>query len=243
MGPSPRNLASVTEQYTETALHFEASRLPRLLGRYLPTGPLALADLGCGDGPLFPALVRDGFIAPAEPVYAVDLDPKRLGRVKVRFPWIEIVARPADSVPAIEDGTLDFVCSTMVLEHVPDERAYLDEIRRLLRPGGRAYLTTVFKKPWAWYFRKRDGESVLDTSHLREYTDLDAFVGLLTDAGRFRVLALERNRLWFPILDPVLFRIGHRYRRLTEWRSLLRVLRALRVPIPGYYSLEVVLER
>jgi len=233
----------VTEQYTETALHFEASRLPRLLERCLPRGPLALADLGCGDGPLFPALVRDGFIAPTQPVYAVDLDPKRLARVAERFPWIETVAGPADSVPEIAAGTLDFVCSTMVLEHVPDERPYLDEIRRMLRPSGRAYLTTVFKKPWAWYFRKRDGESVLDTSHLREYTDLDAFVQLLTEGGRFRILALERNRLWFPLLDPVLFRIGHRYGRVAERRSLLRVLRALRVPIPGYYSLEVVLER
>jgi len=233
----------VAEQYTKTALHFEAARLPLLLERYLPAGPLALADLGCGDGPLFAALARGGFIASTRSVYAVDLDPKRLGRVKVRFPWIETVAAAADSVPEIEDGTLDFLCSTMVLEHVPDERAYLAEIRRMLRPGGRAYLTTVFKKQGAWYFRKRGGESVLDTSHLREYTDLDAFVRLVTEGGRFRILALERNRLWFPLLDPLLFRIGHRYRRLTERRSFLRVLRALRVPIPGYYSLEVVLER
>jgi len=176
----------VTEQYTETALHFEASRLPRLLEQFLSRGPLAFADLGCGDGPLFPALERAGFIAPTRPVYAIDLDPKRLARVSNRFPWIETVAGPADSVPEIADGALDFVCSTMVLEHVPDERA-----------------------------------------------DLAAFVRLLTEGDRFRVLALERNRLWFPLLDPVLFRIGHRYRRLAERRSLLRVLRALRVPIPG----------
>ncbi len=233
----------MAEQYTETALHFEASRLTRLLEQFLSRGPLAFADLGCGDGPLFPALERAGFIAPTRPVYAIDLDPKRLARVSNRFPWIETVAGPADSVPEIADGALDFVCSTMVLEHVPDERAYLDEIRRVLRPGGRAYVTTVFKKPGAWYFRKRAGESVLDTSHLREYTDLDAFVQLLTEGGRFHILALERNRLWFPLLDPVLFRIGHRYRRLAERRTLLRVLRALRVPIPGYYSLEVALER
>lgn len=233
----------MTEQYTETALHFEATRLPRLLERFLPRGALALADLGCGDGPLFAALERGGFIAPERPVYAVDLDPARLARVKVRFPWIETVARPADSVPEIGDGTLDFVCSTMVLEHVPDERAYVNEIRRMLRPDGRAYLTTVFKKRWAWYFRKRNGESVLDTSHLREYTDLDAFARLVTEGGRFNLLALERHRLWFPLLDPVLFRIGHRYRRLAERRSLLRALRAPRVPIPGYYGLEVVLER
>ena len=49
-------------------------------------------------------------------------------------------------LPAIPDGSLDAVVSTMVMEHVPDEQAYLVEIHRLLRPGGRAYVTTVFKK-------------------------------------------------------------------------------------------------
>ena len=231
----------MTEAYTETALHFEAARLPRLLERHLRPGPLALADLGCGDGPLFAALVRGGFIGPERPVYAVDLAPARLARVSARFPWIETVVASADAVPAIADGALDVVCSTMVMEHVPDESAYLAEIKRMLRPEGRAYVTTVFKKPWAWYFRKRDGESVLDTSHLREYTDIDTVRDLITAAG-FQVLALERHLLWFPLLDPLLFRLGGRLPALATKDSLLRGLRAPRVPIPGYSDLEVVLE-
>lgn len=233
----------MSERYTETALHFEVPRLPRLLARALPSGPLAFADLGCGDGPLFAALERGGFISPDRPVYAVDLEPARLARVAARFPWIETLVAPADSVPAIPDGSLDAVCSTMVMEHVPDERAYVHELERILRPGGRAYLTTVYKKPWAWYFRARNGESVLDTSHLREYTDLRDFTGLLTLEGRLRLLALDRRQLWFPLLDPLLFRIGGRLPALTGRRRLLRALRAPRVPIPGYYSLEAVLER
>lgn len=232
----------MAETYTETALHFEAARLPRLLVAHLPAGPLGVADLGCGDGPLFPALERAGLISPERPVYAVDLEAERLARVSARFPWIEAVVASADAVPAIENGSLDAVISTMVMEHVPDERAYLAEIRRLLRPGGRAYVTTVFKREWAWYFRKRDGESVLDTSHLREYTDLGAFRALLGGSG-LRLLALERTRLWFPLLDPVLFRLGHRVPGLQGRRRLLGLLRAVKVPIPGYYSLEAVLER
>ena len=239
---SARNLALVAEQYTETALHFDATRLPRLLQRYLPPGPLAFADLGCGDGPLFAALERDGFIGRGRPVYAVDLAPERLARVSARFPWIETVAASADDVATIPTGALDFVCSTMVLEHVPDESAHLTEIKRILRAGGRAYVTTVYKKTWAWYFRKREGESVLDISHLREYTDVEVVRGLVADAG-FRVLALERNLLWFPLLDPLLFRLGHRFTGLSSRPSLLRALRAPKVPIPGYYGLEVVLER
>jgi hypothetical protein len=127
----------------------------------------------------------------------------------------------------------------MVMEHVPDERRYLDEIRRMLRPGGRAYVTTVFKRRWAWYFRKRGGESVLDPSHLREYVDLPAFEALVLEGGRFReLLACELVPLWFPVLDPVLFRLGSR----VPPRAM-RLLRWPRVPIPGYFSLEIVVAR
>ena len=229
----------MSERYTETAIHFDVERLPGLFAATFPAGPLALADLGCGDGPLFAALAREGVIAPSRRVYAVDLEAGRLARVSERFPWIRTVVGSADSVPEITDGSLDAVISTMVMEHVPDERAYLAEIRRVLRPGGRAYVTTVFKRSWAWYFRKRDGEAVLDTSHLREYRDLGAFRGLVESSG-LRVVALERNRLWFPLLDPLLFRVGG---RLRGRRRLLRALRAVKVPIPGYSSLEVVVER
>jgi ubiquinone/menaquinone biosynthesis C-methylase UbiE len=228
----------VSERYTKTAIHFDVERLPALLSRSLRAGPLALADLGCGDGPLFAALSREGAINAARPVYAVDLEAARLARVSARFPWIQTIVGSADSVPTIPDGSLDAVISTMVMEHVPDEQAYLAEIHRMLRPGGRAYVTTVYKKRWAWYFRKRDGESVLDTSHLREYTDLSAFRSLVTNSG-LRIVALERRLLWFPLLDPLLFRISG---RVATHRRVLSVLRAAKVPIPGYYGLEVVLE-
>src|SRR5262245_55539923 len=151
----------MSQRYTETAIHFDVERLPRLLTRAFPSGPLALADIGCGDGPLFAALERESVISSATPVYAVDLEADRLARVSVRFPWIRTVVASADSVPDIATSSLDAVVSTMVMEHVPHEDGYLAEIHRVLRPGGRAYLTTVFKKPWAWYFRKRNGESVL----------------------------------------------------------------------------------
>jgi ubiquinone/menaquinone biosynthesis C-methylase UbiE len=233
----------VVEKYTDTARHFDVTALPPLLERSLPAGPLTFADLGCGDGPLFRTLAVDGFISPERPVYAVDLEPERLARVTARFPWIGTVVASVDSVGEIGDGTLDFVTSTMVMEHVPDERAYLGEIARMLRPGGRGYVTTVFKKNWAWYFRKRAGESVLDTSHLREYTDLAAFRALLTEGSRFEVLALEQRQLWFPVLDPVLFRLAGRDSPLTRGESRVRALRGAKVPIPGYFSLEVVLER
>ena len=61
----------------------------------------------------------------------------------------------------------------------------------------------------------------------------------MTSSG-LRIVALERRMLWFPLLDPLLFRFGS---GLASHPSVLRALRAPKVPIPGYYGLELVVER
>ncbi|MCJ7622516.1 MAG: class I SAM-dependent methyltransferase, partial [Anaerolineaceae bacterium] len=123
------------QEYKLLARHFDVRVLPSLMNDHLPQGPLALADFGCGDGPFFSALHQMGSISPANPVYAVDLHRDRLDRVASRFPFIVTVESPADDVPTIPDATLDFVISTMVLEHISDEAKFLDEIQRVLKPG------------------------------------------------------------------------------------------------------------
>ena len=81
---------------------------------------------------------------------------------------------------------------------------------------------------------------MLDTSHLREYTDLRRSGRSSRNPG-LRIVALEAELLWFPLLDPLLFRSAGSARIASP--TLLRALRAAKVPIPGYYSLEIVVER
>jgi ubiquinone/menaquinone biosynthesis C-methylase UbiE len=49
---------------------------------------------------------------------------------------VEVSATGAESLP-FPDGSFDTVVSTLVLCTVPDQETALDEVRRVLRPGGR----------------------------------------------------------------------------------------------------------
>jgi len=45
-------------------------------------------------------------------------------------------------IPEIEGSTIDFILSTQVLEHIKEPHKVFKEFNRLLKPGGRLFLTT-----------------------------------------------------------------------------------------------------
>ena len=62
-------------------------------------------------------------------------------------PNADIVIGERSSLP-LEDGSIDAVISTQVLEHVTDPAAYLAEAFRALRPGGRMLISTHGTMPY-----------------------------------------------------------------------------------------------
>lgn len=119
--------------------HVEATRLLRLGGPIM--GGAAL-ELGCGRG-VGAAIILDRFGASS--VDAFDLDRRMIARARrrldrsapVRF-WVG----DATTIPC-PDGRYDAVFDFGILHHVPDWRAALREVRRVLKPGGRFYAEEV----------------------------------------------------------------------------------------------------
>jgi ubiquinone/menaquinone biosynthesis C-methylase UbiE len=96
-------------------------------------------DYGCGPGHDTIALTEKS--KPAK-VYAVDISPTSLGEAKARsqlhrpelVEWIQIKDGTA-SLP-VESDSVDYIHSSGVLHHTPNEFEILLELKRILKPGG-----------------------------------------------------------------------------------------------------------
>lgn len=116
----------------------------------------SFADLGCGEGVILNALDQMGLFS-GKSVYAVDQSEERLSRVKQINNDFTCLAADA-SQTTIESNSIDLVISTQVIEHVPDDEAMVKEIQRILIPGGTAFVDTIFKKWYGWYFYRCNGK-------------------------------------------------------------------------------------
>lgn len=104
-----------------------------------PVEGLRVLDVGSGPGYYAAAMRRRG-----ADVAAVELSPAELAGDEARG---SIVA-DARHLPHAEATFEAVVCSNM-LEHTPDPLSVIDEIARVLRPGGWAYLSwTNWLSPW-----------------------------------------------------------------------------------------------
>jgi ubiquinone/menaquinone biosynthesis C-methylase UbiE len=125
-----------------------------------------LLEIGCGMGYDSLEFIRRGVR-----VTAVDLSPKAVELCKQHF---EVVGADADEVKvenalslSFPDESFDAVWANGVLHHTGDTRAAIDEIFRVLRPGGRAIISHFYRKPSWMYLVKHAGRTNI------EYDDED----------------------------------------------------------------------
>ena len=141
--PQPRD--AVQQRYLvdyDLAQHFgahehrkgvlNARRLDRLPQ---PHPGQTLLDVGCGDGQFAASAAARGW-----DVRAVELNPPAVRRARER--GIAVVeGRLEDG--ELEPGAFGVVTAWDVIEHVPEPRSFIDQLARVVAPGGLVVVTTL----------------------------------------------------------------------------------------------------
>jgi SAM-dependent methyltransferase len=98
-------------------------------------GDEVVVDVGCGNGQYLRALRRRGHRGA---IAGFDLSP---GMAAAASTWAPAVAADAERLP-VRTSSADVALCPHMLYHVPDQAAAVAELRRMVRPGGRAVVVT-----------------------------------------------------------------------------------------------------
>ena len=110
------------------------SRQNEALAELRPTASDRVLDVACGTGDLLAE------IAPSvERAVGVDLSPGMLEIAHTRHPGLDFRVGPSDALP-VADGEFTGVVCTTALHHFPDPQRSIDEMARVLAPGGRVVI-------------------------------------------------------------------------------------------------------
>ncbi|WP_051297891.1 class I SAM-dependent methyltransferase [Brevibacterium album] len=114
-------------------------------------GAAVVADIGAGTGKLTAGLLERGW-----QVTAVEPNPDMLGQLEAHLggrPGLRTLQMPAEST-SLADGSVDLVTVAQAF-HWFDARAFREECRRILAPGGQVAII--------WNFRRAEEPSIRQT--------------------------------------------------------------------------------
>jgi SAM-dependent methyltransferase len=164
----------------------------------VPGTGAALLDIGCGDGFLL-FCHRHRF----EKLIGLEYSPVRATQAKANLVGLDVDVHvgTAEGMTEIESGSIDRVVTSDVIEHVSDVYRAIDEVFRILRPGG----TLVVNTPNVAYVKRRvqllagrfpstsqpneglGSDLLFDGGHLHYFTFRS--LTLLLERARFNVVA------------------------------------------------------
>jgi SAM-dependent methyltransferase len=192
-------------------------------------------DLGCGAGRHAFEVLRRG-----AHVVALDTDESELHQVTSMFAAMSeagevpapglasAVVADATAMP-FPDGSFDRVIAAEVLEHIPADQAAMNEIARVLRPGGVAAVTVPAWLPERICWRLSDDYHNVPGGHLRIFTRTELETKLaragLCVGGHHHAHALHSPYWWLKCAVGVHdddHPLARAYHRLLVWEIMKR---------------------
>lgn len=199
----------------------------------IPKGSFVL-EVGCGEGYGTFLLTKEGF-----DVIGLDINEETINEASKKYQSknCRFVCYDGKRIP-FDDETFDVVISFQVIEHIHDDLGFVKEIHRVLKKGGKLFLTTPNR-----LYRLKPNEKPRNPFHIREYAPLDLqelLKKVFSDAeilgirGNKEVQEIEINRVKEPKilkLDPLNLR---RFLPSSFRRAILQLLNNQRTENKDY---------
>lgn len=187
------SMASVyTTEITSESIPSDNPIHQRLLRAYVLAADMVQGDVlevGCGEGRGI-----DWLLPHARSYTAIDKIAPVIEGLKRKYPQSEFHSGNIPPLSVFEDNRFDTVVSFQVIEHIEDDHLFLKEIHRVLKPGGKAYLTTpnrllsLSRNPW--HVREYTAQELTDLA--RKYFNTVTMMGI---TGNEKVMEYyERNK-------------------------------------------------
>jgi len=159
--------AQVTEGSTKAVAEYGVSRTAMMLAALLDSPHRVAVEVGSGSGIATRCLPH---LPGNRLAVGVDVDTDALRKAANRRDRVNYVKASADGDLPFRTESVDALAASEVYEHLRNPAAFLEEARRVLRPGGRLVLTTpntqslvlmflrILPRPWAKKILSRSGE-------------------------------------------------------------------------------------
>ncbi|TBL82532.1 class I SAM-dependent methyltransferase [Hafnia alvei] len=192
-----RQFSDQANAYLSSAVHAQGEDLKRLTHLLSGEDFASVLDLGCGAGHASFAIA-----AQVNDVVAYDLSEKMLAVVKQTasdkgLTNLSTAQGVAESLP-FENESFDIVISRYSAHHWCDVGQALREVKRVLKPGGRAiFMDVVSPGHSVLDVHLQTVEILRDTSHVRDYTPGE-WLTFFTEAGlQIQTVTSDRLHLEF----------------------------------------------
>ena len=112
--------------------------LKNFLSRTGERNPASILDFGCGVGNSLPFVVNQ---FPSSKIIGVDVSGESLTKARQIAPSTSLFPITDSKIP-LEDASIDVAFASCVYHHIPPPQrsAWTEEIKRVLRPGGRFFI-------------------------------------------------------------------------------------------------------
>jgi len=110
-----------------------------------------LLDIATGSGYIAIEMAKLGMN-----VIACDLSPQAIKNLKtyqkeLSLRNLELIVCNAEKIP-LKDNTVDYILANAILEHMPNEKETIREWKRILKPGGKIFITVPLSLKYVWPF-------------------------------------------------------------------------------------------